>query len=163
MKHFLSILSLVILLANSTNAQTRVAVLPFTNMDGNAKFNVWCYNLQDSLASELKLQDAEEKFIHIVPMDSVEAILAEMNLDPANPQYQSDLWLAVARLNVSHVITGNFKIQASRFLINAYIYDVATKLPNNEHQVRDIFKKEERVYEAIPVISRTLIKAYKNE
>ncbi len=163
MKHFLSIMLLAILFSGSLNAQVRVAVLPFTNMHGDAKFNIWCYNLQDSLAQELQVVDPEEKLIQIVPMDSVESVLAEMNLDPANPQYASDLWLAVEKLNVEYVITGNFKVQAKRFLINAYIYDVVTKLPNVDHQVRDIFKKETCIYESVPIIANTLIKAFKPE
>lgn len=141
-------------------SQVRIAVIPFNNMDGNVQYNEWCYNLQDSLIKELLTLDPTGNYIHIVPIDSVEIILAEINIDPNNPQYESDLWTAIQKLNVRDVITGNFKIQAKRFLINAYIYDVATKLPKPEYQVRDIFKREDKIYEAVPIIARNLIKAY---
>jgi len=157
---FLSVLSLIILTSSLVYSQTRIAVIPFNNMDGNVQYNEWCYNLQDSLMKELMKYDVDGKFFHIVPIDSVEAVLAEINMNPDNPQYESDLWQAIAKLNVRDVITGNFKIQAKRFLINAYIYDVGTKLPKPEYQVRDIFKKEDKIYEAIPIIARTMVRAY---
>ncbi len=157
---YLRLLSIIIVMSTSVFSQTRIAVIPFNNMDGNVQYNEWCYNLQDSLMKELIKYDAEGKFFHIVPIDSVEAVLAEINMNPDNPQYESDLWAAISKLNVRDVITGNFKIQAKRFLINAYIYDVSTKLPKPEYQVRDIFKKEDKIYEAIPLIARTLVRAY---
>ena len=162
MKQILVVIFIVIAAVN-LSAQTRIAVLPFTNMDGNARYNIWCYNLQDSIASEMRLQDLDEMYYRIVPSDSVENILSEMNLDPANPQYLSDMWLAVEKLNVQHVISGNFKVQANRFLINAYIYNVATKIPLPDHQVRDIFKREEKIFEAVPIIVRNLKQAYISE
>lgn len=137
-------------------AKTRIVVLPFQNMDGRLELNVVSYQLSDSL--NLKLLEDEELagIIEIVPLDSVEMIMADMNLDPTNPQYPSDMWKAIALLNVSKVVTGNFNVQAERFLINAYIYDVATKLPDPDYQVRDIFKKREKLFESVNIISRRI-------
>jgi len=163
MKYYSVVILLLFTTIANISAQTRIAVLPFTNMDGNARYNLWCYNLQDSIASEMRQQDYDENYFRIVPSDSVEYVLSEMNLDPASPQYLSDLWLAVKKLNVEHVISGNFKVQANRFLINAYIYNVATKIPLPDYQVRDIFKREERIYEAVPIIVRKLKQAYISE
>lgn len=160
MKKGFFILIFIFFTINSSFAQIRIAIIPFTNMDGNVQYNEWCFNLQDSLMKELINFDPEGKYFRIVPIDSVEAALAEINMDPNNPQYESDLWVAIQKLNVRDVITGNFKIQAKRFLINAYIYDVATKLPRTDFQARDIFKKEDKVYDAVPIIARTLVKAY---
>ncbi len=42
------------------NAQPRIAVLPFKNLDGKLEYNEWCFNLQDSLAKSLKLKDLNE-------------------------------------------------------------------------------------------------------
>ncbi len=136
--------------------KTRVVVLPFQNMDGNLELNIVSYQLSDSL--NLKLLENEEltKDIEIVPLDSVEMIMADLNLDPTNPQYPSDMWKAISLLNVSKVVTGNFNVQAQRFLINAYIYDVETKLPDPNYQVRDIFKKKEKILESIEIISRKI-------
>jgi|YNPMSStandDraft_1061717.scaffolds.fasta_scaffold00011_51 TolB-like protein len=156
---FLTVVAFTVLTTNIFS-QVRIAVIPFNNMDGNVQYNEWCYNLQDSLVKELLSLDPNSKYFHIIPIDSVELVLAEINIDPNNPQYESDLWAAIQKLNVRDVITGNFKIQAKRFLINAYIYDVATKLPKPEYQVRDIFKKEDKVYDAVPIIARNLVKAY---
>lgn len=91
-----------------------------------------------------------------MPQDSVEAILASLNLDPMNPQYQSDMWKAVDALNVDRVIIGNFNIQAGKFLINAYIYDPTIKLPDPRYQAKDIFKSEDKIYECIPIITKRL-------
>ena len=66
-------------------AQQRLAVLPFKNLDGNLDYNEWCYNIQDSLSKSMRNSDPEEKRFHIVPIDSVELVLAEFNLDPDNP------------------------------------------------------------------------------
>jgi hypothetical protein len=148
--------SLLFLPLMTAHSQTRVAVLPFQNMDGRIEFNLQCYSLQQELFKALSEADPEGKNFHLIPADSVEQILADLNVDPTNPQYPSDLWKAVATLNVQKVITGNFNIQAKRFLINAYIYSVDTKLADPVHQARDIFKKKEALSEAIPMILKAI-------
>ena len=139
-------------------AQTRIAVLPFQNMDGKLERNIWCYKLQDSLTNALKAKDPDCKYFKIVPSDSIEQILAGMNLDPNNPQYLSDMWKAVKILNIEKVISGNFNIQADRYLINAYIYEVRTRMAVPDYQARDIFKSEENIMESIPMIVKRIIK-----
>lgn len=161
MKKFLVLTTFMLgMLTVSAFSQTRVVVLPFTNMDGNAAFNVWCYKLQDSLAKSMIASEQNGKDYIVVPMDSVEAVMAELNVDPANPQYASDMWRAVEKLNVEKVITGTFQYKRDRFLINAYIYYVDTKIPMADFQERNLFKPEAKIYETIPVITRTLTKAF---
>ena len=137
----------------------RVAVLPFQNRDGDLKLNIWSYKLQDSVYNALKEQDPEENYYHLVPMDSVEAILYQLNTDPTNPQFPSDMWKAVDSLNVKLVVSGNFNFEDEKFLINAYVFMVRLKLPNPQHQARDIFKREEVIMEAVPEIIECLIPA----
>jgi TolB-like protein len=147
---------IVIISSQISFSKTRIVVLPFQNMDGHLELNLISYQLSDSL--NLKLLEDEELTdkVEIVPLDSVEMVMADLNLDPTNPQYPSDMWKAIALLNVEKVVTGNFNVQAERFLINAYIYDVATKLPDPEYQVRDIFKKREKIFDSIGIISRKI-------
>ena len=135
----------------------RITVLPFRNMDGDMDLNIWCYKLQDSVTKALKAKDPEEKYYVIVPSDSVEILLAELNLDPTNPQYETDRWKVVESLKITKVVTGNFNLEAKRMLINAFIYDVRTKLPNARYQARDIFKKIPKTLEAVPRIIRKLL------
>lgn len=141
---------------NILNAQTRVAVLPFENADGHMQYNVWCYQLQDSLVKFLKNKDPQEQSYRIVPIDSIEVLLAETNIDPANPQYASDLWKAVDKLSCQKVITGNFNIQGGKFLLNAYIYIPELKLADPNYQVKDIFKDPDKFYEAVQIVGRKL-------
>jgi len=145
-----------------SQTQIRIAVFPFYNMDGNMKWNIWCYQLQDSLSTAMHNQDPGSESYYIVPKDSVELLLAELNVDPGNPQYETDMWSVAKKLNVKKVICGNFKYQAERFLINAYIWDVKTKLANPKFKARDIFKKEENLYEAVPEITESLVPAFKS-
>lgn len=136
--------------------QIRVAVLPFENADGRMEYNIWSYRLQDSLAKFLQALDPEEFNYCIVPSDSIEAVLASMNIDPANPQYQSDMWKAVEKLNCTRAIMGNFNVQGGKFLINCYIYIVDYKLADPRYQVKDIFKDMDKIMEAVPEIGRKL-------
>lgn len=138
-------------------AQTpRVAFLPFKNMDGKIELNKWCYALQDSLQKHFAELDPNNEKMYVVPYDSVELILSELNLDPSNPQFDSDMWKVVENLNVNYVISGNFVFQAQRFLINTYIYDVSMKLQVNSHQARDIFVPMDKVLNAIKPIAKKL-------
>lgn len=146
---FISVLNL--------NSQIRIAFFPFQNKDGDMKFQHWCYDLQDSLYRVFLERDPEGQYYQIVPPDSVELLLTEMNMDPANPQYETDMWTAAKKLNARKVVTGNFNYQAERYLINAYIYDVRTKLAHPQFQARDIFKSEERIYESISEITEALL------
>jgi len=154
------LLNLVILLLAimivSTNAQTRFAVLPFQNGEGMMDLNVWCYSLQDSIQKVLVTLDVEQKYFQVVPGDSVEELLAELNLDPTNPQYQTDMWKVVQSLNVEKVITGNFYYRADKLLINAYVYDVRTKLADPRYQAKNIFKDLEDGMSAVPIIVNKL-------
>ena len=142
MKRLIIALCLLLFAMSSAQSQMRIAVLPFQNMDGAINLNVWSYKLQDSVSKLARELDPEEKLFRIVPSDSVEDILTQMNLDPTNPQYPSDMWKAVKLLNVNKVITGNFNTKNQRYLINAYIYDVRTKMANPTYQAKDKFKKE---------------------
>lgn len=165
MKNHITKIWLILLVAalvspNCFSQVKRIAFLPFQNMDGNFSLNIYCYQLQDSLSKAFLATDGESKYFHVVPADSVDLLLAEMNLDPNNPQYATDMWKAAKLLAVEYVITGNFNMQAKRLLINAYIYDVDTKLPDPDYQARDIFKKEEQVLAAVPIMLKNLIKFF---
>ncbi|MFW6232965.1 MAG: hypothetical protein ACOC4D_02915, partial [Bacteroidota bacterium] len=128
------IITMAVAFTAANAQQLRIAVLPFDNSDGNMDYNIWSYKLQDSLYKELSIGDPDELNYRVVPIDSVEMVLAELNLDPDNPQYASDLWKAIEILGVDRVVTGNFKVKANRFLINAYVYYVATKMPHPKFQ-----------------------------
>jgi TolB-like protein len=138
-------------------AQIRVAVLPFQNMDGDLTLNVLSYKLQDSVANLLRQYDSTQKHFVIIPSDSIDLLVSQFNLDPTNPQYPTDMWKAVKLLNANAVISGTFNRKAGRILINAYIYDVNTKLAYPDYQVRDIFKPEDKVMEAVPIIVKKLL------
>ena len=162
MKKIFSVFVFVLLFTTITiSAQTRISCLPFQNMDGLLTLNLLSYQLQDSVSNSLKSADPEEKFYRIVPKDSIEQVLAEFNLDPTSPQYASDLWKAVKKLNVEKAIMGNFNVQADRILINAYIYNVKTKMALPNFQAKDIFKAEDKVMESVPVIIKRLLPALK--
>jgi hypothetical protein len=150
------ILSVFILSSTYLITQTRYAVLPFQNMEGKIDLNIWCYQLQDSLQKALMTLDPEQLHFQIVPVDSVEDMLAELNLDPTNPQYPTDMWKAVKMLNVEKVISGNFYFRADKLLINAYVYDVRTKMADPRYQAKNIFKPEEEGLSAINVIVKRL-------
>lgn len=154
-KLFLSILiafSSALVGNSELNAQTRIAFLPFENMDGNMQLNVWCYDLRDSLMNSIQALDPDNKHLDIVPTEEVEMTIAELNLDPTNPQYKSDVWKAMKMLKVKKVVTGNFIFDKGKFLINAYIIDVKMKLHDPANQARDIFKSEDKIFDAIPLI-----------
>jgi hypothetical protein len=138
-------------------AQIRVAVLPFQNMDGDLTLNVLSYKLQDSVANLLRQYDSTQKHFVIIPSDSIDLLVSQFNLDPTNPQYPTDMWKAVKLLNANAVISGTFNRKAERILINAYIYDVNTKLAYPDYQARDIFKPEDKVMEAVPIIVKKLL------
>lgn len=153
-KNSTQLLTLLIFLTAifTANSQNRIAVLPFQNMDGKFEYNEWCYSLQDSLTAALIGADQDEKNYRIVPKDSVEAALADLNLDPANPQYFTDMWKAIVKLNVKKVVCGSFVIEGGSILIKAAVYDVKFKMPNPKYQATNIFKDLNKAYEAIEEI-----------
>lgn len=137
------------LFSDCVYSQKRVIVIPFMNMDGPQKYNIWCYNLQDSVSKALKLADPQEKYYHIIPSDSLDMLTADMNLNPNNPQFISDMLTAVNKLNAQKIISGEFIVDGSKMVINAYIYNPRTKMRDNNFQARDIPKSQENVYESV--------------
>lgn len=142
-------------------SQTRIAVLPFQNMDGPLEYSNWCFEIQDSVAKMLVDMDKEQKYYRIVPIDSIEALTAEMNLDPSNPQYETDMWTAVSNLNVEFVISGYFIVDGSRVVMSAFIYSTKFKLPDQTYQAKDIRKKKEKALEAVELIVEKLLPGLK--
>lgn len=137
-------------------AQTRVAVLPFRNMDGAIKFNPWCMQLADSLTKELLAIDPSQNKFIIIPADSIEMAISELNLDPTNPQYESDVWKAVKSLRAERVIQGNFFMQHERVLLNAYIFDPDTKMSDPVNQAKNLYKLPAAILEVIKPMARKL-------
>ncbi len=139
----------------------RVAVLPIRNMDGNLSLNTYCYKIADSLRAALTLHELNGKQFYIVPSDTVEAVLAELNLDPNNAQYESDIWKSVAILNCQYVVTGTFNVNGGRMLVNMYCYDLKTKVADPTNNAKNIFKAPERVLETIGIMRDKLVPALK--
>jgi TolB-like protein len=137
-------------------SQPKVVVLPFQNMDGNMDLNIICYDLQDSVFKAFEQKDPNNEYLELIPLVDVEEVLFEMNLDPANPQYPSDMWKAVKKLGAQYVILGTFNVQANRILMNTYIYDVDLKLAYPDYQALDMFKPQEKILENVPFIVDSL-------
>ena len=141
-------------------SQERIAVLPFRNMDGLISLTPLCTKLADTVATELIKADPQMKFIYVVPSDSVNEVLASLNLDPQNPQYDSDMWKAVAQLKINRVVSGLFNVQGDKLLVNAYVYEVATKLPDPTNQAKNLFKPKDQIMEIIPKLMKKIIPAF---
>lgn len=158
MKKLVFLLTVISILSMSFSySKLRIAVLPFQNMDGDLSLNVLSYKLQDSVANLLRQYDTTQQHFVVIPADSIEFLVSQFNLDPTNPQYPTDMWKAVKMLNANVVISGTFNRKAERILINAYIYDVKTKLAYPDCVAKDIFKPEDRVMEAVPFILNKLL------
>ncbi|MBL7973484.1 MAG: hypothetical protein JNJ85_01135, partial [Candidatus Kapabacteria bacterium] len=103
-KPFFVLIAFLAITISAFAQPVRVAVLPIRNMDGNLSLNTYCYKIADSLRAALTLHELNGKQFYIVPSDTVEAVLAELNLDPNNAQYESDIWKSVAILNCQYVV-----------------------------------------------------------
>jgi TolB-like protein len=161
MKYFrIVILALVVMLAASQAfAQKRIAVVPFRNMDGLIDYNTWSIELQDSIFKAITAVDPAQKAFVLIPIDSMEAAVAELNLDPTNPQYESDLWKAMKGLGASHVVQGNFFLQGQRVLLNCYVYDIETKMPHPTFQAKGIVKSPTTYMEAVAPMTKKIYPA----
>jgi len=147
---------LLILGTIGASAQLRVVVLPFRNMDGKIDYNLWQYELADSLRNTLLEMDPNEEQYHIVDPDSVEMAIAEFNLDPTNAQYESDVWRAVDLIGADKVVQGNFFLRGDRVLMNAYVYDVEFKMADQVNQAKDIYKSPTTYLSAVKKMAKLL-------
>lgn len=147
---------LLILGTIGASAQLRVVVLPFRNMDGKIDYNLWQYELADSLRNTLLAMDPNEEQYHIVDPDSVEMAIAEFNLDPTNAQYESDVWRAVDLIGADKVVQGNFFLRGDRVLMNAYVYDVEFKMADQVNQAKDIYKSPTTYLSAVKKMAKLL-------
>lgn len=142
-------------------SQVRVAVLPLRNMDLKVENNKYCYSIPDSLRVMLSLDEQSGKSFYVIPLDSIELVLSELNLDPTNPQYESDLWKSVQKLNAAIVISGNFNISGEKLLLNMYAYNAKTKMPDPTNQAKNIYKSKDNILSAIEMIKNRLLPALK--
>jgi len=143
--------------------QMKIAILPFSNLDGNADYNIYCYDIQDSLTKAFEEADVDKKYINIVPLDVVNDAMSDLNLDANAPNFDGKKWEVLNVLECDRVISGTFRIVGERFVINSYIYYPETRISDQTFQAKDIFKKEDKILEAIPVIVKKLSKAFITE
>lgn len=141
------------------SAQKRVIVLPFRNMDGEVAYNPWRYELADSLRTALLGVDPAQKVFMMIDQDSVELAISELNLDPNNAQFESDVWRAVKNLKADLVVQGNFFLRGDRVLMNAYVYSVEFQVANQEHQAKNLYKTPTTYMEAVPIMTKKLYPA----
>lgn len=145
----------------ATMAQVRVAVLPVKNSTGNLKLLSYSYAIADTLRTLLAAHPDNGKTFFVIPADSIEQALAEFSVDPSSPQYESDLWRAIARLQCKYAITGSFDVTGERMVLNLYVYDVATKLADQTHAARNLFRAPEKIFEVLPRAVKQLVPALK--
>ena len=154
-KRMIGLFALMIVATAPLFAQQRIAVLPFRNMDHDIKYNLWSMEMADSLYKALLATEGNGVDFVLVPPDSIEMAIAELNLDPLNPQYESDMWKAIRLLNVTKAVQGNFQMRNDRVLINCYVYDIASMLSDNVYQAKDLFKSHTTYLETIrPIVKR---------
>ncbi len=158
-KLFFLSLFLITIYAIPVHAQIRVAVMPFQNMDGDNAFDHWGTDIRDSLQTEIVAGDPEEYNYRVIPIDSVQIVLQQLNYDPEDPNHMTTMWKAMEILKVERVITGNFNVQAGKLLINAYVYYTDLKLAHPKYQVKNLFKSEDKVLTVIPLIHKKLRQA----
>jgi len=160
------ILTLIILFYFSTLSifgQLKIAILPFSNLDGNFDFNKYCYEIQDSLTKAFAEIDPNSKHIIVIPVSAVDDALSNLNIDANSPSFDVDKWKVLEELSCDRVISGTFRIAGNRFLINSYIYYPDTRLSDQQFQAKDIFKKEEKILESVATIVKQLSKAFMQE
>ncbi|MCS7170477.1 MAG: hypothetical protein NZ949_07630, partial [Candidatus Kapabacteria bacterium] len=56
---------LLLLCASALWSQVRLAILPFRNMDGDLRYNLWCYRFADSVAMLLMQADTVQRCYRI--------------------------------------------------------------------------------------------------
>ena len=160
MRYIICLFICSLLLSIDLFSQTNIVILPFSNLDGEYSHNQWCYELQDSLEKELKALDPEEKYYKSMPVEEINEILSDLNIDANNPLFDAEKWQAIKELEVDRVISGNFRIIAKRYLINGYIYYPETQLLDPDFQAKDIFKREDKILEAPKAIAKRLSQAF---
>lgn len=148
--------SLILLLGSgSACAQQRVAVLPFRNMDRDIQYNAWSVQLADSVYKALRQHEGNGTDFVLIEPDSIEMAIADLNLDPTNPQYESDMWKAVRTLGATKAVQGNFQLRGDRVLINCYVYDMSSMLPDGTNQAKDLYKSITTFLETVrPIVKR---------
>jgi len=155
-----SITLIFLICSISTFAQTRIAILPFSNLDGNFDYNKYCYELQDSLTIAFSEVDPDNRHIIVIPASEVDEHLDDLNISADSPTFDVDKWKILEKLECDRVISGTFRIAANRFVINSYIYYPETLILDHDYQAKDIFKREDKILEAVSTIVRQLSKAF---
>jgi TolB-like protein len=147
---------LLLLISETTvAAQQRVVVLPFRNMDRDIQYNAWSMQLADSVYKALRAHEKYGTDFILIEPDSLEMAIADLNLDPTNPQYESDMWKAVRALGAAKAVQGNFQLRGDRVLINCYVYDMTSMLPDGANQAKDLYKSTTTFLETVrPIVKR---------
>ncbi|OYT14655.1 MAG: hypothetical protein B7C24_17185 [Bacteroidetes bacterium 4572_77] len=157
MKHLLSvIIALFLCSCFSAQAQDRVAVLKFSNLDGKEEMDKYCLMFQDSLIAHFIAEDPDELNYQIVPADSIQYKLDQIGTNPRKPSYQDDLWGVIEALGCKRAVMGEILMNGDKMVVNVSVYDVEMRLPLPDHKIRNLFATPERLPSLFPRISKKL-------
>ncbi len=132
----------------------KISFVPFTNANGDASFDQYTFDVQDSLQKQFIAGNADGNY-EVIPFEQITAQLQEKEIAPDNAQYETYMWQIAEELGVKYIISGNFLNQAGKFIINTYIYDVSMKMPITTHQAKDIFVPQDNILRAVkPIFNR---------
>ena len=140
----------------SAQAQYRVAILPFSNLDGKEEMNQYCKMFQDSLISHFVAGDIEEFNYRIVPADSIQIMLDQIGTYPEKPSYQDDLWGVIEQLGCKRAIIGELMMNGEKMVVNVSVYDVEMRLPIPQYQIRNLFATPDKLSALYPRICKKL-------
>ncbi len=156
MKSKLFLLLVVILATVSMHAQDKIAVLPFTNLDGKEEINEFCQMFQDSLIAHFKAGDPDELNYTIISADIIAKELDAIGTYPTKPSYQDDLWGVIEKLGCQRAVMGELMMNGKKIVVNVSVYDVELRLPMPKHQIRNLFAPPERMSSLYPRIAKKL-------
>jgi TolB-like protein len=140
----------------SMHAQDRIAVLPFSNLDGKEEMNQYCQMFQDSLIKYFIDGDVEEFNYRIVPADSIQIMLDQIGTYPEKPSYQDDLWGVIEKLGCKRAVIGELMMNGNKMVVNVSVYDVEMRLPLPGHQIRNLFATPDKLSLLYPRICKKL-------
>lgn len=151
------IIALILFGAASVFANApKIAFIPFTNANGDNSYDKLRYDIQDSLQKQFACTN-ENNIYEIVPFEQISAKLKEKKISEDDVQYDTYLWQIAEEMGVQYIISGNFLHQASKFVVNTYIYDVAMKMPITSHQAKDIFVPQDNIFLSVKPIRNRLV------
>jgi hypothetical protein len=140
-----------------------IALFPFKNLDGVAKYDGLSWTFIDSLEVVINAHPNAGSTFELIPVEDVQDQMLAMNVEVSSPSYETDVFEIAKRLGASRIIFGSYLVKYEKANLSVKVSDVKTMLPDQQHMAQRIIVKYDDALSVVEKVAGKILPAFAGE